>query len=165
MLYRISTCSLSRSTWDVMCVYTPGTNLQPSWIWHIGGRGGWRTLPPRDPSSPCMCGSIILRLLESDPSSSPFTSSKTLQWFPSNSCKLCSHFHCMPLLPSYASLDTAFDCRPDSWWSVWDSMLVIIILIQMEVNGRIPRSMFDEKIIHKIICVSLFMHFYGSTNL
>ncbi len=91
-----------------------------------GVLGGWSTLPLCVPSSSCMCGSIKPRLLESDPARSPFTSSKALQWFPSNSCKPCSHFHCNSLLPGYASLDTtaAFDCCPDSWCLISAARLI-----------------------------------------
>lgn len=120
VLYRISLFlfSLSRSLSLFRRLYALTHQTTSSLVgfdtWRVGG---WSTLPLCDPSSPCMCSSIKPRLLESDPASSPFTSSKTLRWFPSNSCKPCSHFHCISLLPSYASLDTtaAFDCRTDSW--------------------------------------------------
>lgn len=106
VLYRISLFlfSLSLSPGCYMCLHT---RQPPAWLDLTHDVfGGWSTLPLHEPSSPCMCGSIKPRLLESDPASSPFTSSKTLQWFPSNSWKTCSRFHCIPLLPSYASLDT-----------------------------------------------------------
>ncbi len=119
-----SSPSLSLSSGGYMCLHT----RQPlAWLDLTHGvLGGWSTLPLCNPSSPCMCGSIKPRLLESDPASSPFTSSKTLQWFPSNSCKPCSRFHCISLLPGYASLDTtaAFDCRPDSWCLISAARLI-----------------------------------------
>lgn len=106
-----------------MCLHT---RQPPAWLDLTHGvLGGWSTLPLHNPSSPCMCGSIKPRLLESDPSSSPFTSSKTLQWFPSNSWKRCSRFHCIPLLLSYASLDTTAHliAVQTSWWLISGAMI------------------------------------------